>query len=52
LVQFWLKCEEDPDPTKAQQYARWREFRKLRDDDARRTDPTFGRPEGGVLFPE
>jgi len=26
---FWLKGEEDRDPAKAQQYARWRELRKL-----------------------
>ena len=26
---FWLKGEEDPDPEKAEQYARWRELRKL-----------------------
>lgn len=26
---FWLKGEEDPDPTKAQQYARWRDLRDL-----------------------
>jgi dipeptidyl aminopeptidase/acylaminoacyl peptidase len=26
---FWLKGEEDPDPRKAAQYARWRELRKL-----------------------
>jgi dipeptidyl aminopeptidase/acylaminoacyl peptidase len=26
---FWLKCEEDPDPSKAEQYARWRELRNL-----------------------
>jgi len=26
---FWLKGEEDRDPTKADQYARWRELRKL-----------------------
>src|SRR5260221_10251372 len=25
---FWLKGEEDPDPTKTNQYARWRELRK------------------------
>jgi hypothetical protein len=25
---FWLKGEEDPDPTKAEQYKRWRELRK------------------------
>jgi dipeptidyl aminopeptidase/acylaminoacyl peptidase len=27
---FWLKGEEDPDPAKAEQYARWRELRKAR----------------------
>jgi hypothetical protein len=26
---FWLKGEEDPDPTKAEQYRRWRELREL-----------------------
>jgi hypothetical protein len=26
---FWLKGEEDPDPTKAEQYKRWRELRSL-----------------------
>ena len=26
---FWLKGEEDPDPAKAEQYARWRDLRKL-----------------------
>jgi dipeptidyl aminopeptidase/acylaminoacyl peptidase len=26
---FWLKGEEDPDPPKAEQYARWRGLRKL-----------------------
>jgi hypothetical protein len=30
---FWLKGEEDSDPAKADQYARWRELRKLRDDE-------------------
>ena len=28
---FWLNSEEDPDPAKADQYARWRELRKLRE---------------------
>jgi dipeptidyl aminopeptidase/acylaminoacyl peptidase len=28
---FWLKNEEDPDPKKAAQYARWRELRKLQE---------------------
>jgi dipeptidyl aminopeptidase/acylaminoacyl peptidase len=26
---FWLKGEEDPDPAKAEQYARWRDLRTL-----------------------
>jgi dipeptidyl aminopeptidase/acylaminoacyl peptidase len=26
---FWLQGEEDPDPTKKEQYTRWRELRKL-----------------------
>jgi len=26
---FWLKGDEDPDPSKADQYARWRELRNL-----------------------
>jgi len=26
---FWLKDEEDPDPTKVEQYARWRDLRAL-----------------------
>jgi len=28
---FWLKGEEDSDPTKAEQYKRWRELRKLQE---------------------
>ncbi len=28
---FWLKGEEDADPAKAEQYARWRELRKLQE---------------------
>jgi dipeptidyl aminopeptidase/acylaminoacyl peptidase len=28
---FWLKGEEDPDPAKADQYLRWRELRKLQE---------------------
>jgi dipeptidyl aminopeptidase/acylaminoacyl peptidase len=30
---FWLKGEEDPDPAKAEQYARWRELKKLQEAD-------------------
>jgi dipeptidyl aminopeptidase/acylaminoacyl peptidase len=32
---FWLKGEEDPDPTKAAQYARWRELRMLQKENDR-----------------
>jgi dipeptidyl aminopeptidase/acylaminoacyl peptidase len=28
---FWLKGEEDPDPAKAEQYARWRKMKQERD---------------------
>ena len=28
---FWLNSHEDPDPTKAEQYKRWRELRKLQE---------------------
>jgi dipeptidyl aminopeptidase/acylaminoacyl peptidase len=34
---FWLKSEEDPDPAKAEQYARWR---KLREQQERARDDT------------
>ena len=37
---FWLKGEEDPDPTKAEQYARWRELRKLQADQQSRQPAT------------
>ena len=30
-LRFWLQRYEDPDPTKASQYVRWRELRKLQD---------------------
>lgn len=29
---FWLKGEEDPDPAKTVQYARWRELRRLQNE--------------------
>lgn len=29
---FWLKNEEDPDPTKTEQYRRWRNLRKLQEE--------------------
>jgi hypothetical protein len=28
---FWLKGEEDPDPSKAEQYAKWHVLKKLQD---------------------
>ncbi len=34
---FWLKNEENPDPAKAEQYARWRELRKLQEQNARQS---------------
>jgi len=34
---FWLKDEEDPDPAKVEQYARWRELRKLQEQNARQS---------------
>jgi hypothetical protein len=36
---FWLKGEEDPDPSKTDQYARWHELRKLQEQESR-TAPT------------
>ena len=34
---FWLKGEEDPDPSKADQYTRWRELRKLQGQNQNKT---------------
>ncbi len=34
---FWLKGEEDPDPAKAEQYARWRELRKLQEENEKKS---------------
>ena len=28
---FWLKDDEDPNPAKAEQYARWRKLRELQE---------------------
>jgi len=36
---FWLQGYEDPDPTKKEQYGRWRELRKLQEENDRRTAP-------------
>jgi dipeptidyl aminopeptidase/acylaminoacyl peptidase len=37
---FWLKGEEDPNPTKAEQYKRWRELQKLQE----KSSTTSGNP--------
>ena len=34
---FWLKSEEDPDPAKAEQYKRWRELRKLQEQNEKKS---------------
>ena len=39
---FWLKGEEDPDPAKTEQYARWRELRKLQDKNKAAGDKSLG----------
>jgi hypothetical protein len=39
---FWLKGEEDSDPAKAEQYARWRELRKLQGRQTTGTGTTSG----------
>jgi len=33
---FWLKVEEDPDPAKVDQYTRWRELRKLQEENLKK----------------
>jgi hypothetical protein len=37
---FWLKGLEEADPAKMEQYRRWRELRRLRDED--RSAATLG----------
>src|SRR2546421_2650937 len=39
---FWLKGEEDPDPGKAEQYARWREMRKMQEQNENKSRATSG----------
>jgi len=34
---FWLKGEEDPDPAKAEQYKRWRQLRKLQEQNEKKS---------------
>jgi hypothetical protein len=33
---FWLKGEEDPDPAKAELYARWRDLRRVQQENERK----------------
>ena len=41
---FWLRGQEDPDPAKTEQYAGWRELRKLQEQNEKKstnaTSPT------------
>ena len=39
---FWLKGEEDPDPAKKEQYARWHELRKLQDQSTKNSEAVPG----------
>ncbi len=34
---FWLQGYEDPDPTKAEQYKRWRELRKMQEENEKKS---------------
>jgi dipeptidyl aminopeptidase/acylaminoacyl peptidase len=36
---FWLQDEEDPSPAKAEQYIRWRDLRKLQEENAKTLGP-------------
>jgi len=36
---FWLKGEEDPNPAKAEQYGRWRELRKVQEQNEKKSAP-------------
>jgi dienelactone hydrolase len=40
---FWLNGHEDPDRTKAEQYVRWRELRKLREQNEAKSKQTSAR---------
>jgi len=41
---FWLQDYEDPDPAKAEQYTRWRELRKMQDDNDSKARAATERP--------
>jgi hypothetical protein len=36
---FWLQDYEDPDPAKAEQYKRWRELRKMQEENDKKAEP-------------
>jgi len=38
-MNFWLQDKEDPDPSKQEQYKRWRELRKLREENEKKPSP-------------
>lgn len=42
---FWLKGEEDPDPAKVEQYARWRKLRELHETDLKKEEVEKARGE-------
>ena len=37
---FWLKEEEDPEPAKAEQYKRWRELKKMQEQNGAKVKAT------------
>jgi hypothetical protein len=39
---FWLNGREDPQPANAAQYARWRELRKMRDENEKKDKVAAG----------
>ena len=41
---FWLKGEEDPDPAKTEQYARWRALRKMQAENDAKNKPAKEKP--------
>jgi hypothetical protein len=44
LYRFWLKGEEDPGPAEAEQYKRWRELRKLQEQNEAKSKQTNSAP--------
>jgi hypothetical protein len=46
---FWLQGYEDPDPTKAEQFKRWRELRKLHEENDKKSAQACPTPESMAL---